>query len=811
MSTVLEEFTDEIAVVCKGCGLMNDQVTHLCLELLNNDLDGKPRLMTLPSAASDHLLISLVQLTITVLLHKRNESFLRPFICILDCWKNLEHMYLPTMPENVPNREATEESYKYKAHLCGPFYVCLKGHHYMKTQNYECPECDTATELTSLPSNYSSQEFGRLPASTSLSETGYILGSVESRCQSAVSERDLTPVACAIMQFILHSSFLWASCHCSQAELQCLKKAISYPVKDATTFFWDHLKCDFDLIRAEHCSNGEEVAILLSTVLHSIVSKKLPTVEYSVSLSTKIDRHRWEKDFSSHLLGPILSNTEIVIRDVVNDIAKTTNEVDNPLLFAIYEKTEMEPTAKMWAYRHRVTMQSLSGTLALNPNAEASLSLLHKFLMEEPILRALQYLPNIILLQQMLLRRFCFAIGRSEALNDLTLSDVPKMDPSNKGEFRMTLRSLKEAWKLVRGKLLYQLPREYISEMGEIADTLPLAYVLPSCMGPGMCILVLTEYLVAKQNEMLEFCEKSAKYSSLYGKPVVVSELQPIHVIAYKKQMDALLRAHCRYSLRLGEGHRVEYDFIGLEKQIYNQFVVGKPLIDATIPLMMRYTGDVAKHDTFEQIRRKIKPQVSLASFERQEVLTGLKGSLREISECLTVLTIAISFLANAGGSPDKCLSKYIIEVLKLRKTEFCYNYTQAHILSLWETLAIEKARLHSLSGKEVPFDEFDEVKNKEMKKLSPELKEEFKGYLQVFDLASLITTLFRFIQFDLTNVKAEDFEQILSKAILPTISASEHGMKEKLKQLDDAILLRNIMDVWHIVVRYQEDLHEAY
>ena len=89
-----------------------------------------------------------------------------------------------------------------------------------------------------------------------------------------------------------------------------------------------------------------------------------------------------------------------------------------------------------------------------------------------------------------------------------------------------------------------------------------------------------------------------------------MSELQPFHVIAYEEEVDSVLLAHCRYSLEFGKGQEIYYDFAAFEKHLYDRFLVGKPVIDNANPLMMTYTDDIARRDTFEQVRNKIKPQV---------------------------------------------------------------------------------------------------------------------------------------------------------------------------------------------------------
>ena len=64
--------------------------------------------------------------------------------------------------------------------------------------------------------------------------------------------------------------------------------------------------------------------------------------------------------------------------------------------------------------------------------------------------------------------------------------------------------------------------------------------------------------------------------------------------------------------------------------------------------------------------------QVALSSEEQKEVLLRLHRDLRSIQEALHVVTTAMGFLAGEGGRLDMQLSQYLLNVLKLRKTEFC-------------------------------------------------------------------------------------------------------------------------------------------
>ena len=73
----------------------------------------------------------------------------------------------------------------------------------------------------------------------------------------------------------------------------------------------------------------------------------------------------------------------------------------------------------------------------------------------------------------------------------------------------------------------------------------------------------------------------------------------------------SVVLSHCRYSLKLGEAHTVQYDHQALEKHILDKFVYGRPEIVREDTLQVMYRKDIYTTVTFNQVRKKVKPQVS--------------------------------------------------------------------------------------------------------------------------------------------------------------------------------------------------------
>ena len=52
-----------------------------------------------------------------------------------------------------------------------------------------------------------------------------------------------------------------------------------------------------------------------------------------------------------------------------------------------------------------------------------------------------------------------------------------------------------------------------VLRMGDVSLDLPIAYLLPCASGPGLCSLVLADFLSCQQNKLLEFCSKQKAFS----------------------------------------------------------------------------------------------------------------------------------------------------------------------------------------------------------------------------------------------------------------------------------------------------------
>ena len=144
----------------------------------------------------------------------------------------------------------------------------------------------------------------------------------------------------------------------------------------------------------------------------------------------------------------------------------------------------------------------------------------------------------------------------------------------------------------------------------------------------------------------------------------------------------AVILVHCHYSLTVGQDQpELQYDFVGLEKHLLNDFVYGKPHIQLEIPHVV-YRKDVYTGEKFEMIAAKVKPQVifynvdlyelfaqtqiPLSADAKREILKRL-NQIHKLRQALDHIDIVMGFLS-AGGNEDGHMSlmEYATKVLKI-------------------------------------------------------------------------------------------------------------------------------------------------
>ncbi len=89
------------------------------------------------------------------------------------------------------------------------------------------------------------------------------------------------------------------------------------------------------------------------------------------------------------------------------------------------------------------------------------------------------------------------------------------------------------------------------------------------------------------------------------------SDATQSHLVAFhpERELLPLVLAHSKYKMEADKGTELTYDLIGIQKQIEDRFIIGRPKLAEKIE-QLSFRQDARSAETFRRIRRKI-PQVN--------------------------------------------------------------------------------------------------------------------------------------------------------------------------------------------------------
>ncbi|KAJ7339386.1 hypothetical protein OS493_005781 [Desmophyllum pertusum] len=306
----------------------------------------------------------------------------------------------------------------------------------------------------------------------------------------------------------------------------------------------------------------------------------------------------------------------------------------------------------------------------------------------------------------------------------------------------------------------------------------PIAMLLPSTTGMGVCSTSLTFFLVNTHDEFLGAYRRATNQESALDR-VSVPEVTMSHLIAYDPERDLLplILAHCNYSL---EEERFAFS---------------------------RDTRDDA---VFASLTDKI-PQDYISRVVEGQIIVDLRSSLSDVCDVLASLDIAIGFLASSGGQPGRLLKWYLHEVLKLPKERGLKSPTAeqhcnlSHTLALWRLMALERAKIMS-RNKQEPFEEMPDVF---MERLGSSDLAHLNRELRKIDMDLFLPQLLEMILLNVKNV-AENISTMSFGEYLE-LYLEEKGVEQipGTENIPDDIKMTHLKAVWNSAVQLSDDFQK--
>ncbi|PFX19443.1 E3 ubiquitin-protein ligase RNF213 [Stylophora pistillata] len=735
---------------------LNETARPFAKELLENKQGGNLKELQIYNGKSpqEHALAEIVIHTVVALQCTGAESLAQPLYSLMTDPSIMKNSFLPTMPED----------------------------------NYI--ECINAIAETMKGTQWVGEWKDR-------TKTGHALGEPGSRPTNAEPQRDMPPIVCGLLRIIMHSAMVMGASKYPQVTAQLIIPSCpSQSVESVGQFLWQHLQRDLDaLSRALGCS-VDDAALTVHLALQRMISLnggKTGNV-HDMHLQTRESRRSWEKAFCSQILVPVFTHHDESLKNASRLLMGDERFGKDPLVRQLYEFDEqvedlslgIRPMSRaLWKYRQHITVEELSSSFQREvlSGGEEEFKLLDAFLKQEHKLRFVHFLPDVVRLHRLLMDRFHLRIDRTNAENYTVrefLKELPK--GSVKDEYTNLFQSFKNAWNACKSFLGDQgrlrVPQDLCNTTMD--NDCPIAMVLPSTSGMGICSTSLTFFLVNVNNESLG-AYRSATNQDSFLERVSVSEVTLSHLVAYDPQRDLLplILAHCNYSLEVGQETLVHYDWAALERQLIDRLFRGRPFVEFKEE-RFAFSQDTRDDAVFASLSEKI-PQESITRVIESQIIVDLRSSLSDVCDVMSSLDIAIGFLASSGGQPQRPLKWYLHEVLKLRKER----------------------------GLKSPTEPFEQLPDVFKEKLSTSEQASLNRVLRKIDMDIFLPQLLQII---LLNVKKDgetistmSFEEYLDLCL------ANKGLEQipGTENIPEGIKMVHLKAVWNSAVQLSDDFHK--
>ncbi|KAJ7339378.1 hypothetical protein OS493_005772 [Desmophyllum pertusum] len=732
--TVSEEVKKKLDDFVKSGGHLTIKAQPFARQLLENSQGGKLKELQVFHGKSpqEHTLAEIVIHTSVALQCVGSGSLAQPLCALMMDPLTMKNSFLPTMPEdnfqeciNVIAQTMKGTGWVGQWYECGncrhPYFI---GECARPMQQSTCPGCGNV--LGGKLHKFRGER--KIADRKDKTKTGHALGEPGSRSTCAEPQRNMSPIVCSLLRIVMHSAMVTGACRNAQATTQLITPPCqSQPMEQ---FLWQHLQRDLDILGRALGRSVDDTALAVHLVLQRMISLKggQTANAHDMRLQSRDSRRNWEKDFCSEIIVPVIIHLDQNLQKASKLMMEDQRFGSDPLVRQLYEFDEhveeltlgVKPMSRsLWKYRRQITVEHLGNSFQQEvlSGGQQQYKVLDVFLKQEHKLRFVQFLPDIVRLQRLLMDRFHRRIDRTDAedykirkfLQDLPIGSV-------KDEYSNLFQSFKIAWNSCRSFLGDQgrlrVPQDLCNTTMD--NDCPIAMLLPSTTGMGVCSTSLTFFLVNTHDEFLGAYRSTTNQESALDR-VSVTEVTMSHLIAYDPERDLLplILAHCHYSLEVGQETLVHYDWAALERQLIDRFLRGRPFVEFKEE-RFAFSRDTRDDAVFASLTDKI-PQDYISRVVEGQIIVDLRSSLSDVCDVLASLDIAIGFLASSGGQPGRLLKWYLHEVLKLPKERGLKSPTAeqhcnlSHTLALWRLMALERAKIMS-RNKQEPFEEMPDV-----------------------------------------------------------------------------------------------------
>ncbi|KAL7397817.1 hypothetical protein ABVT39_028331 [Epinephelus coioides] len=759
----------------------------------------------------DHTIIELTIHLAAVLL-TGNHLLLMPLKQLGLFPENMQTAFIPTMPDDMlaVAQAAIQQNYgNLTWYVCPNNHPCFVDECGLPMQTGKCLECG---EQVGGVNHFAVLGFRPIQLQHDRTRPGHILGDPERRNNPDTKNMSLGPFT--LVRLVTHLAMLLGASEKSQL----IQTIIQPPVEDVCLFLSQHIIKDLDQL-SQALGGGADNTV---TTVHLVIKSLQELVPGSHSgidphLTTKASRNTWETTVAADIMTPRLRDLDHLLQEAKesirtdsrvssNFIMRTTFGDDCTFLTSLPQGSQVH-SSPVWSCRERLSLLSLTHTVEQYDQKE-ELPLLWRFLQKEREFRQIKLLPDILILQKRLVRKFQNATDQIVG----SIGEFIERQTEMRAWYEKHIDVFLKTWNLLRVSVTsseLKIPDEFCSK--DLDLTSDLQYLLPRRQGPGLCATGLVSYLVALHNELVNTVDKhTGEDSSSYR--VSVAELTEQHVIRYELEKDLLplVLSNCQYSLERGHETISQYDLPRIQQQILTRFLQGKPLITRTgIPTLVN-TQERDYETIFKAVKGKV-PQAALSSLTRNALSRELH-SYSEVCEALKIAELILGFISMTGGDPTMPLVTYLHDTLKMadhidgQVLQALGRCQLRHCVSLWQLLSSLKSE-HMLPLRREPFSGYPA---EYLMPLTEENKIDLRGFVVRGNVDQWLLEMHEFLLLSLGRLRATDnFNP--SWSVKETVGAYMDRKEVEVPRyveetFPENLLLSQIVETWKYTVSVRHD-----
>lgn len=744
-----------------------------------------------------------------------NQGILAPLKQLAMTPANMQAAFLPTMPEDML-AVAQQAMGHLQWYHCPNGHPCTIGECGQPMQTSHCVDCGAVIG----GNNHAPvQGFRIVQVQGDRTQTGHVLGDPGRRDNpDMLDTKSISPVPFTIIRMLTHMAMLLGSC----SQPQSISAIIKPQVQDAGEFLLAHLRKDMKhLIR----SLGKGTDDTISTV-HLVINSLLETqqqqrwpVQYDNLLSTKEARNGWEIEMSAAIITPHLKHLDRQLKEVNTFIRADSRISASPIMKLIFGDPQLflaslPPkslihVSAVWSCREKVSLLSLTHIVEQNDGKD-TLPVLWRFLHREAEIRLVKHLPEILALQRDLVKKFLNIAELTEGSIAEFLGNQKAV--SLKTWYEKHIRIFLTTWNQLRVSLAtngeIKIPAEFCQNDLDLNSDFRV--LLPRRHGPGLCSTALVSYLIALHNDIIYCVDKHTGEETSYK--VSPADLTDLHVIRYELERDVmpLVLSNTQYSIERGQETLHEYDLPKIEQQIISRFLLGKPLITLNgLPTL------VNRHDrNYEIILKVIKEKVKQEPLQTLTLfaVAGELHSYSEVCDALSMLEVALGFLAMTGGEPHMQLSSYLEEVLQMGN-QMAQHILKAfgmcclkHCVALWQLLA----SLKSENMLRLKRDPFVGVSEKYKQALGEDEHRLLIGFFSKNSADTFLLEMHEFLVLSLKKPNATDTfrpDWGLKDTLVSYMERKDMDIPADVEELfPEEILLAHYVEAWKFIVAFKQE-----